>query len=75
MANYGTEVKVLTSLHNETVEAIAPHVTPPSKEYKQLILQQLVKKISKEMAKAKSSYGIIRQVIKEWQKDFPCVQQ
>ena len=41
-----------------------------SKEYKQLILQQLVKEIKEETTKAKNSYGVMGWVIKEQQKDF-----
>ena len=73
MADYNGEVKAFTSVKNETAKASAPCVAPPSKEYKQLILQQLVKEISKEMAKEKSSYGIIRQVVKEWKTDIPWI--
>jgi len=47
--------------HHEEVEASAPHVPPPSMEYKQFILQQLVQHIEEETIKAKSSYGIMGQ--------------
>ena len=65
MADYNDEVEAFTSVHNERIKASAPSVTPPSKELKQLILQQPVTTISKETAKAKSSYGILGQAIKE----------
>jgi len=46
--------------HNEEVKVSAPsHVAPPNKESKQLILQQHVKEIKEETAKAKTSYAII----------------
>ena len=52
--------------HNEEVEASALLcVAPPNKECKQLILQLHVKEIYEEIAKAKSSYNIMQQVIKE----------
>jgi len=62
MANYNAEVEAFMSVHNETPVKSAQHVAPPSKECEQLILQQLVKKINEESARAQetSSYGITR---------------
>ena len=54
MADYNKEVEAIMSDHKEAVW---------SKEYKQLILQQLVKEIDEEAAKANSFYVIIGQVI------------
>ena len=61
MANNNAELKAFLAGHNETLKGGAYHMAPPSKEYKQLILEQLMKEISRalEMAKGASSYGII----------------
>jgi len=60
----------MMSDYNDVDNASAPHVAPLSKEYKDLILQQLVKEFDEETARAKSPYSIIMQIIKECQKDF-----
>ena len=53
MANNNAELKAFMAGHNETVKGGAYHVAPPSKENKQLILEQLMEEISRawEMAK------------------------
>ena len=60
MANYNANVQAFTSGHNETLKRNARHVASPSKQYKELILQQLVKEIKEESARAQAmtSYGI-----------------
>ena len=75
MANNNAELKAFTGVHNETLEGGTHCVAPPSKEYKQLILEQLMKENSRawEMAKGASSYGTNRKVIRERQKDFPWI--
>ena len=67
MANYNANVKAFTSGHNETLKRSAQHVAPPSKQYKELIPQQLVKEIKEESvrAQAMTSYSISVQVIRE----------
>ena len=47
MSNNNAEIEVFMSVHNETHKASAHCVAPPSKEYKQLILEQLMKEISR----------------------------
>jgi len=75
MANYNPDVKAFTSGHNETLERSTRLVAPPSKQYKELILQQVVKEIKEESARAQatSSYGVSARVIRERQKDFPWI--
>ena len=65
-------IKAFTSGCNETPERSARHVAQPSKQYKELILQQLVKEIKEESARAQAmtSYSVSVQVIRERQKDF-----
>ena len=67
MANKKAELKAFMAGHNKTLKSGAYHVAPPSKEYKQLILEQLMKEISRaqKMVKGASSYGIIGKVIRE----------
>jgi len=75
MANYNAGVEAFTSGHNETLKRSAQHLAPPNKQYKELILQQLVKEIKEESARAQamSSYGVSVQVIREQQNDFPWI--
>ena len=47
MANSNAELEAFMSVQNETLKGGAHHVAPPSKEYKQLILEQLIKEISR----------------------------
>jgi len=67
MANCNADVQAFTSGHNETLKRNAQHVAPPSKQYKELILQQLVKEIKEESARAQAltSYSVSVQVIRE----------
>ena len=64
MANSNAELEAFMSVHNETLKARAHHVAPPSKEYKQLILEQLMKEVSRvwDTTKGTISYEIIRKV-------------
>jgi len=47
MANNNAELKAFMSVHNKTLKARAHHVASLSKDYKQLILEQLLKEISR----------------------------
>ena len=43
--------------HNDEDKASASHVAPPTKEYKNLVLEQLLKKIDEETTRAKTFHG------------------
>jgi len=60
MANNNAELKAFMSVHNETLKASNHHVAPPSKEYKQLILEQLMKEISRARATVNERSKFIR---------------
>jgi len=47
MANNNAELKAFLAGHNETLKGGAYHMAPPSKEYKQLIFEHLMKEISR----------------------------
>ena len=59
--------------HNNEDKASASHVVPPTEEYKSLILEQLLKEIDEETARAKTSHGVYAWIIREHQKDFPWI--
>ena len=73
MANSNAELEAFMSAHNETLKARAHHVAPPIKEYKQLILEQLMKEISRawETVNERSTFiWDYWEVIRERQKYF-----
>ena len=76
MANNNAELKAFLAGHNETLKGGAYHVAPPSKEYKQLILEQLMKEISRawETVDGRSKFILdYWEVIRERQKYFPWI--
>ena len=61
MANNNAELKAFLAGHNETLKGGAYHMAPPSKEYKQLIFEHLMKEISRswEMGKGVVHMGLL----------------